>query len=114
MAKCRCKECTARPECKKLIMRFFAESDWLPMCSENCRLTVDWHLADWMIKNGGKEFLSQDVTAGYQVGGVSELVLCSLQGKTIRGKAGIFKIEPTYGMHSVRSFELWPVAKGKK
>ena len=97
--------------CRRVLIKALEDIEWLPICSENMRGTVDPQLAAYLQERGHEEFMSCDVTEGYQIGGLSENVLVKFvhEGRVFDGKSGRFKLKTTYGPMSVRSFEAWPV-----
>jgi hypothetical protein len=101
---------TPLDKCKKVLEDFLLNTEWLPICSKNVVDYLDSDIAHYLVKNGYREFLVEDVSFGPQVGGVSERVLIDFarSGRVFEGRAGRFRVEEDYGPHSVRCFQALP------
>lgn len=98
-------------KCKTTLENFLLNTDYLPLCSKNCRLHIDKEVAEYLVKNNHEAFLVKDVSYGFMVGGISERVLLDFvkERKIFEGKVGRYKLQVEYGPLSVRMFEAWPI-----
>lgn len=98
-------------ECKKILEHFLSNNKDLIICSDNCRGPIDRDVVNHLMSLDYEEFLEEDISVGYQIGGVSERALCELvnEEKIFDGRNGKYKLQETYGPMSVRSFEAWKV-----
>ena len=97
--------------CKSHIEDYLVNEELVPICRKNSICYLDGPIARYLQKIGHEGWLEKDISAGYQVGGVSGAALMSFfrEGRVFEGKSGRFSIKVTYGIHSVPMFQAWPV-----
>ena len=97
-------------QCRKVLEDFLETSNEVIICSRNVTSYLDGDIARYLQRKEHESWLEKDVTAGYQVGGISEKVLCDFvkERKEFKGVEGKFKIGIEYGPMSVRNFKAVP------
>ena len=96
-------------KCKEVLEDFLLTSEDILISTGNRDAYLDSDIANYLLKNKYKQYLVEDVSSGFQVGGISEIALIHFarEKKIFEGKVGKFYIEETYAEHSVRLFQAW-------
>lgn len=95
-------------QCKIVLEELLLNSPDIPLTTKNCICYIDDLIKDYLLEKKHDDWLSQDVSFGAQVGGVSESALCSFSNEARifnNPYLGRYKIETSYGPMSVRSFK---------
>lgn len=94
-------------ECREVLEELLLTSPDVPLCTRNSVFYLDNFVRDYLLEKGKESWLLKDVSYGWQVGNLSEGVLCSFaqSERIFDGKSGRFRVQEAYGLCSVRCFQ---------